>query len=70
MLITNKKIAILGAGPVGLTLAKLLQQQGGLVTVYERDENPEARVWGGTLDLHIATGQEAMKAAGLLEKYL
>ncbi|MFI2741144.1 FAD-dependent oxidoreductase [Zhouia sp. PK063] len=69
MLITNKKIAILGAGPVGLTLAKLLQQQGGLVTVYERDENSEARVWGGTLDLHIATGQEAMKAAGLLEKY-
>lgn len=69
MLLKNKKIAIIGAGPVGLTMAKLLQQKGAHVTVYERDKNAQARIWGGTLDLHEATGQQALKKAGLLEHY-
>jgi tetracycline resistance monooxygenase len=69
MLLTNKTTAIIGAGPVGLTMARLLQQQGAEVTVYERDSDPQARIWGGTLDLHRDTGQEAMKKAGLLESY-
>lgn len=69
MLLPNQKIAVLGAGPVGLTMARLLQQQGVAVTVYERDANPQARVWGGTLDLHEDTGQAALKKAGLLESY-
>ncbi|WP_306350659.1 FAD-dependent oxidoreductase [Flavobacterium sp. '19STA2R22 D10 B1'] len=69
MLLDHKKIAIIGAGPVGLTMAKLLQQKGIDVTVYERDTNPQARIWGGTLDLHKDSGQKAMKKAGLLESY-
>jgi tetracycline resistance monooxygenase len=69
MLLTNKKIAIIGGGPVGLTMARLLQQAGLDVTVYERDRDPQTRIWGGTLDLHINSGQEAMKKAGLLESY-
>ncbi|MFN1218764.1 FAD-dependent oxidoreductase [Chryseobacterium kwangjuense] len=69
MLLKNKKTAIIGAGPVGLTLAKLLQQSGADVTVYERDQDPQARIWGGTLDLHKDSGQQAMKKAGLLELY-
>nr|WP_246224990.1 NAD(P)/FAD-dependent oxidoreductase [Spirosoma terrae] len=69
MLLNDKKITILGAGPVGLTMARLLQQQGADVTVYERDNGPQARIWGGTLDLHKHSGQEAMKKAGLLERY-
>jgi tetracycline resistance monooxygenase len=68
-LLTNKKVAIIGAGPVGLTLAALLQKKGIDVTVYERDKGPQARVWGGTLDLHKGTGLDAMEQAGLLEKY-
>lgn len=68
-LLTNKKVAIIGAGPVGLTMAKLLQQNGIDVTVYERDTNPEARIWGGTRDLHKGTGLDAMEKAGLLENY-
>jgi tetracycline resistance monooxygenase len=68
-LLTNKKVAIIGAGPVGLTMAKLLQQKGIDVTVYERDKDPQARITGGTLDLHKSSGQEAMKKAGLLESY-
>jgi tetracycline resistance monooxygenase len=69
MLLKDKKVAIVGAGPAGLTMARLLQQKGATVTVYERDENPETRIWGGTLDLREDSGQEAMKRAGLLENY-
>ncbi|WP_230036819.1 NAD(P)/FAD-dependent oxidoreductase [Chryseobacterium sp. Bi04] len=69
MLLKDKKVAIIGAGPVGLTMAKLLQQKGIEVTVYERDKDPDARIWGGTLDLHKNSGQKAMKKAGLLEAY-
>jgi len=68
-LLSNKKVAIIGAGPVGLTIAKLLQQNDIDITVYERDKDPQARIWGGTLDLHKSSGQEAMKKAGLLQTY-
>ncbi|WP_394772814.1 FAD-dependent oxidoreductase [Flavobacterium sp.] len=69
MLLKNKKIAIIGAGPVGLTMAKLLQQNGIDVTVYERDKDAVTRISGGTLDLHKETGQKVMQKAGLLENY-
>lgn len=69
MLLKDKKVAIIGAGPVGLTMAKLLQQNGVEVTVYERDENVQTRISGGTLDLHKGSGQEALKKAGLLDRY-
>ncbi|MFL9483416.1 FAD-dependent oxidoreductase [Chitinophagaceae bacterium LWZ2-11] len=69
MLLKNKKIAIIGAGPVGLAMAALLQQKGIDVTVYERDEDALTRISGGTLDLHKGSGQDTMKAAGLLERY-
>ncbi len=69
MLLKNKKVAIIGAGPVGLTMAKLLQQKSIDVTVYERDKDALTRISGGTLDLHKGSGQEAMKEAALLERY-
>jgi 2-polyprenyl-6-methoxyphenol hydroxylase-like FAD-dependent oxidoreductase len=69
MFLAGKKIAIIGAGPVGLTLARLLQQHGVDVTVYERDANEQARIWGGTLDLEEETGQQALQHAGLLAHY-
>ena len=69
MLLKNKKAAIIGAGPVGLTMAILLQQKGIDVTVYERDKDAQARIWGGTLDLHESSGQDALKKAGLLGRY-
>jgi tetracycline resistance monooxygenase len=69
MLLDNKKVAIIGAGPIGLTMARLLQQKGIAVTVYERDINAQDRIWGGTLDLHKGSGQETLKAAGLLDDY-
>jgi len=69
MLLKNKKVAIIGAGPVGLTMARLLQQQGINVAVYERDKDAQTRIWGGTLDLHKGSGQDALQKAGLLEGY-
>lgn len=68
-LLKNKKTAIIGGGPVGLTMATLLQQKGVDVTVYERDLDSQARIWGGTLDLHKGSGQDAMEKAGLLQTY-
>ena len=50
-------------------MAKLLQQNGIDVSVYERDNDREARIFGGALDLHKGSGQEAMKKAGLLQTY-
>ncbi|AMR33313.1 tetracycline resistance protein [Mucilaginibacter sp. PAMC 26640] len=69
MLLQNKRVAIIGGGPAGLTLARLLQQKGLKVNVYERDKNAEARVWGSTLDLHKDSGQKAWNEAGLLKLY-
>ncbi|PTT43579.1 tetracycline resistance protein [Chryseobacterium sp. HMWF028] len=69
MVLNHKKVAIIGAGPVGLTMAILLQQKGVEVNVYERDVNTQTRVWGGTLDLHKESGQKAMKKARLLDQY-
>lgn len=69
MLLKDKKTAIIGGGPAGLILARLLQQSGAHVTVYERDKDPLARIQGGTLDLHRGAGQEALKKAGLLDNY-
>ncbi|MDO7886554.1 FAD-dependent oxidoreductase [Hymenobacter cheonanensis] len=69
MLLQDKKIAIIGGGPGGLTLARLLQQSGATVQVYERDLNRHERVQGGTLDLHHESGLAALRAAGLLDAF-
>jgi len=67
--IEGKKIAIVGGGPGGLTLARLLQQGGAQVTVYERDQSRSARVQGSALDLHEDSGLAALEAAGLIEAF-
>ncbi|QMW06441.1 FAD-dependent oxidoreductase [Spirosoma foliorum] len=69
MLITNKQIAIVGGGPGGLTLARLLQQRGANVNVYERDVNKDVRVQGATLDLHDDSGLLALQEAGLTDAF-
>ncbi|ASE61588.1 MULTISPECIES: FAD-dependent oxidoreductase [Chryseobacterium] len=69
MLLQDKKVAVIGAGPVGLTFARLLQQEGVNVSVYERDINQYARIKGGTLDLLKDMGQAVFEKAGLLAAY-
>ena len=61
----DKRIGIVGGGPGGLLLARLLKRQGMNVTVLERDAHATERPQGGSLDLHDETGQKAMQAAGL-----
>jgi 2-polyprenyl-6-methoxyphenol hydroxylase-like FAD-dependent oxidoreductase len=69
MLIRNKQIAIVGAGPAGLTLARLLQLKGTNVKVYERDFDKYARVQGSPLDMHEGSGLDALRQAGLLNEF-
>lgn len=69
MLLQNKQIAIVGGGPGGLTLARLLQLKGASIKVYERDINKDARVQGTTLDLHEESGLKALRQANLLDEF-
>lgn len=68
-IIEGKKIAIVGGGPGGLTLTRLLQMRGADVRVYERDHSREARVQGSALDLHEDSGLAALEEAGLMDAF-
>jgi 2-polyprenyl-6-methoxyphenol hydroxylase-like FAD-dependent oxidoreductase len=67
--VKGKMIAIVGGGPGGLTLARLLQQSDAQVSVYERDQSRSARVQGSALDLHEDSGLAALEAAGLIDAF-
>src|ERR1700760_3982631 len=67
--IENKRIAIVGGGPGGLTVARLLQRSGIDVKVFERDLNKDVRVQGATLDLHDESGLAALKQADLMDAF-
>ncbi|WP_320773821.1 NAD(P)/FAD-dependent oxidoreductase [Streptomyces sp. CRN 30] len=66
---TTPRIAIIGAGPGGLTCARILQVHGITATVHDLASGPDDRNQGGTLDLHPDDGQLALKEAGLLEDF-
>ncbi|MEW2168148.1 NAD(P)/FAD-dependent oxidoreductase [Streptomyces sp. NPDC007084] len=66
---TTPRVALIGAGPGGLTCARILQRHGITATVYDRESGPDARDQGGTLDLHEDNGQTALREAGLLEEF-
>ncbi|WP_416974400.1 FAD-dependent oxidoreductase [Streptomyces sp. 4F14] len=65
----RQRIAVVGAGPAGLTFARVLHRHGHPVTVLERDPSPAARPPGGTLDLHRGLGQLALEKAGLAAEF-
>ena len=65
----HARISIIGAGPGGLTCARILQQHGIAATVYDRDPDVHSRNQGGSLDLHEDDGQLALREAGLLEEF-
>ncbi|KAL8660711.1 MAG: hypothetical protein Q9202_006291 [Teloschistes flavicans] len=66
---THPRIAIVGAGPGGLTLARLLHVKQISCTIFEREPHRDSRSQGGCLDLHPETGQLALRAANLFEEF-
>ncbi|TPX16804.1 uncharacterized protein E0L32_012356 [Thyridium curvatum] len=64
------RIAIVGAGPAGCMLARLLHLSDIDAVVFEGEQSPDYRSQGGTLDLHTETGLAAMQDAGLFDKFL
>jgi 2-polyprenyl-6-methoxyphenol hydroxylase-like FAD-dependent oxidoreductase len=66
---STPRIAIVGAGLGGLTLARVLHTRGIAATIYERDDSATARDQGGTLDMDPECGQWALRQAGLLADF-
>jgi 2-polyprenyl-6-methoxyphenol hydroxylase-like FAD-dependent oxidoreductase len=66
---TPPRIAIVGGGPGGLTLARILQTRGIAAIVFEQEHSPDERSQGGSLDLHPRSGQYAVSLAGLTEQF-
>lgn len=62
-------IAILGGGPSGLALARLLECNKIDYVVYERDASSSIEGQGGSLDIHGTTGQQVLKEAGLFDEF-
>ncbi|SIR28827.1 FAD-dependent oxidoreductase [Micromonospora avicenniae] len=63
------RIAIVGGGLGGLTLARILHRNGIDAVVYEREASRSARSQGGSLDLHPESGQKALAEAGLAGRF-
>ncbi|KAJ3010401.1 UNVERIFIED_CONTAM: hypothetical protein HDU68_002142 [Siphonaria sp. JEL0065] len=63
-------VAIVGAGPAGLCLARILQLAKFKAIIFEADESAQFRSQGGSLDLHAGTGQRALKVAQLFSEFL
>ncbi|KAF6217882.1 hypothetical protein HO133_006294 [Letharia lupina] len=66
---TTLRIAIVGAGPGGLVLARLLHLASIPFVLYEAEPSRNSREQGGSLDLHEESGQLALQAAGLYSEW-
>jgi 2-polyprenyl-6-methoxyphenol hydroxylase-like FAD-dependent oxidoreductase len=66
---TIPKIAIIGAGPGGCMLARLLHQRSIPCTIFEGEVSVNYRSQGGTLDLRTSTGLAAIKQADLWDEF-
>ena len=53
------RIAIVGAGPGGLVLARIVHTKGIATTIFEREPVSSSRHQGGSLDMHADAGQFA-----------
>jgi 2-polyprenyl-6-methoxyphenol hydroxylase-like FAD-dependent oxidoreductase len=63
------KIAIIGAGPSGLLLSRILHNNNIPSTIFEKEPFAYGRQQGGSLDLHEESGLRAIRAAKLWDEY-
>lgn len=69
----SPRIAIVGAGPAGLTLGLLLHRRGIPVAIFELRPQPteeELARPSGSLDLHEESGLAAIRECGLWEEFV
>ena len=64
------KIAIIGAGPSGCTLGRILYLSNIDFVIFEGEASRDVRSQGGTLDLRPQKGLAAIKAADLEQEFL
>lgn len=70
---TDPRIAIIGAGPAGLTLGLLLHLEGIPFTIYDLRSKPTEEEFAqssGSLDLHEDTGLAAVRACNLYDEFV
>jgi 2-polyprenyl-6-methoxyphenol hydroxylase-like FAD-dependent oxidoreductase len=67
---SDLRIAIIGAGPAGCTLGRLLHVANIRFTIFEGESSPNTRSQGGTLDLREYAGLAAIKEALLYDEFL
>ncbi|WP_406109452.1 FAD-dependent monooxygenase [Streptomyces sp. NBC_01003] len=70
MTTTHHPIAIVGGGLGGLVLARVLHLGGVEAAVYDLEASAAARPQGGMLDMHVESGQAALRAAGLHKEFV
>jgi 2-polyprenyl-6-methoxyphenol hydroxylase-like FAD-dependent oxidoreductase len=63
------KIAIIGSGIAGLTLACVLYRGGIPYTVYEAEVSLTSRKQGGPVNIHYERGEKVLRALGLFDIY-
>ncbi|KAF7170987.1 hypothetical protein CNMCM6106_005507 [Aspergillus hiratsukae] len=69
----SPRIAIIGAGPAGLTLGALLHKHAIPFTIFELRQKPTAEDLSkpsGMLDLHEGSGLAAIRECGLYDEFL
>ena len=66
---SHPTIAIIGAGPGGLLLSRLLHLASIPFTLYESEPHRHSRPQGGSLDIHAESGQLALSEAQLLDEF-
>ena len=64
---TGKKVAVIGAGPAGLSAAAQLNKAGHTVTVYERADRPGGLMMYGIPNMKLDKNKVVMRRIKLLE---
>ncbi len=65
---TDKKVAIIGSGPAGISAAAQLNKAGHTVTVYERADRPGGLLMYGIPNMKLDKNEVVMRRIKLLEK--